>query len=180
MTVTYDAENKLVELIADCPKGATGVKAYKDGKYLGLGYIVGDKITKKFSNITKKEARTEHVYTFGLNALFGQIESEIATLEFVVPEMSIDPYVLGTSNITGTYKGDVDKAKLYINDAYADVYGGTFKDGSFTFYAKNRFTISDKVELEGMSKAGKVSVIKQLVEVVSNLELKDDEDAIDS
>lgn len=114
-----------------------------------------------------KEARTEHVYTFGLSALFGEIESEIATVEFVVPTMLINPYQFGTNNITGTYTGEISQGKLYVNDQYGDVIGGSFNNGDFTFYAKGKFEAADKVELEGLGANGAVVVEKQLVEIIT-------------
>ncbi|MDV7868166.1 immunoglobulin-like domain-containing protein [Enterococcus faecalis] len=115
MTVTYDPEKQSVELIADCPKGATGVKAYKDGKYFGPGYIVGDKISKTLGNITMKETRTEHVYTFGLSALFGDIESEIATVEFVVPLVKPEVYIYGMQYLNVKCVGNVSKLSLRVD-----------------------------------------------------------------
>ncbi len=42
-------------------------------------------------------------------------------------------FTVGAVEITGTYTGDVKKAKLYVNDKLIS-QGGTFKNGSFTYY----------------------------------------------
>lgn len=55
-------------------------------------------------------------------------------------------FVLGNTTITGTYEGDVDHAQLFINDK-AISWGGTFKDGSFTYYVGNKVKAGDKVKL---------------------------------
>ncbi|WP_165004713.1 MULTISPECIES: immunoglobulin-like domain-containing protein [unclassified Enterococcus] len=81
--------------------------------------------------------------------------------------MHIDPYIFGSDNITGTYTGDVERGKLYVNGAYAGVIGGTFSDGKFIFYAKGKFEATDKVELEGLNALDVVVVEKQIVEIIS-------------
>jgi hypothetical protein len=82
--------------------------------------------------------------------------------------MFIDPFVFGSTNITGTYTGDVKKGKLYVNEVYAGVIGGTFKNGEFTFYARGKFEATDKVELEGLNELDAVVVEKQRVEIINN------------
>lgn len=81
--------------------------------------------------------------------------------------MTIDPYMFGASNITGTYTGIVAKGKLYVNGKYAGVIGGTFTGGSFTFYARGRFEAADIVELEGLSGIDTVVVEKQQVKIIT-------------
>ena len=82
--------------------------------------------------------------------------------------MHIDTYIFGSNDITGTYTGDVEKGKLYVNDAYAGVIGGKFSDGKFSFYAKGKFQSTDKVELEGLNGLDTVVVEKQIVEIIKN------------
>ncbi|MBC1475743.1 hypothetical protein HB852_14095 [Listeria grandensis] len=69
---------------------------------------------------------------------------------------SIDPamYTPGDSNITGTYKGDVVKAKLYVNGNYVSA-GGDFSNGVFTYYAGGKIHAGDKAYLIAMDKTGK-------------------------
>lgn len=81
--------------------------------------------------------------------------------------MHIDPFIFGSTNITGTYSGDVKKGKLYVNDAYAGVIGGEFKEGKFSFYARGKFLATDKVELEGLDGSDIVVVEKQRVEIIN-------------
>ncbi|MDN3100703.1 hypothetical protein P0E61_10135 [Enterococcus faecalis] len=81
--------------------------------------------------------------------------------------MTINPYPYGNEYITGTYTGEIKKAKLYVNDKYTGVVGGTFKSNNFTFYVKGRFKSTDKVELEGLSGQDKILVEKQQVEIIT-------------
>lgn len=85
------------------------------------------------------------------------------------PTMTINPYPFGDANITGTYTGEIKKTKMYVNDQYSGVIGGTFKDGNFTFYARNKFKANDRVELEGLSAESTVLVEKQLVEILPGI-----------
>ncbi|EOD7435750.1 immunoglobulin-like domain-containing protein [Enterococcus faecium] len=147
---------------ADCPAGATSAKAYKDHVDSGAACIVDGKITKTFSNI---EVGVSHLY--GLSALHDDVESAITEEEYTVPAMHIDPFIFGANNITGTYSGDVKKGKLYVNNSYAGVIGGTFKEGKFSFYARGKFLATDKVELEGLDGSDIVVVEKQRVEIIN-------------
>ncbi|MDW5523905.1 immunoglobulin-like domain-containing protein, partial [Carnobacterium maltaromaticum] len=63
-----------------------------------------------------------------------------------------DDYTVGDSNITGTYTGDVAKLRLYINGVSV-AWGGTVKDGKFTFYAANqKISSTDVVTLNAYDK----------------------------
>ena len=58
-------------------------------------------------------------------------------------------YQLGASVITGTYTGDVRMAHLTINGQSIS-WGGTFKDGTFTYYVKpSQIKDGDKVSIQG-------------------------------
>lgn len=59
-------------------------------------------------------------------------------------------YKVGNQNITGTYTGAVKKAVLYIN-GNATTKGGSFINGSFTYYVGNTIKASDKVKLVAYS-----------------------------
>lgn len=62
-------------------------------------------------------------------------------------EIIVNDYVLGDSFITGTYIGDVAKARLSINDAVVS-WGGTFNDeGQFSYYVGQRIQVGDNVTL---------------------------------
>ncbi|WP_133296349.1 immunoglobulin-like domain-containing protein [Listeria kieliensis] len=70
---------------------------------------------------------------------------------------SITPneYVLGQTNITGSYSGDIVQGQLYVNGKYVST-GGTFKDGKFTYYVKaGSIKAGDKVEIVALDKDGK-------------------------
>lgn len=80
--------------------------------------------------------------------------------------MHINPFVFGSTDITGTYTGDVKKGKLYVNNSYAGVIGGTFKEGKFSFYARGKFLAIDKVELEGLNNLNAVVAEKRKVVII--------------
>ncbi|MBO0481006.1 toxin Cry1Ac domain D-VI-related protein [Candidatus Enterococcus courvalinii] len=82
-----------------------------------------------------------------------RIQKAEALLNKGIGTITVDPFKLGTPNITGSYTGDVVKARLYVNDNLI-VTGGTFASGQFTFYAVGRFNKNDKVELAGIDKFG--------------------------
>ncbi|MDB1581918.1 hypothetical protein PMT42_09910 [Enterococcus faecalis] len=61
------------------------------------------------------------------------------------------------------------RAKLYVNDTYSGVSGGTFNDEKFTFYVRNKFKSTDKVELEGLDSKDSVLVERTIVEILSGI-----------
>ncbi|MGM0291248.1 BspA family leucine-rich repeat surface protein [Enterococcus sp. AZ029] len=63
-------------------------------------------------------------------------------------------YIVGSSTITGTYTGEMSKARLVVNGNIISV-GGTFKDGTFSYYvAPKQVKESDAVYLQGYDKEG--------------------------
>ncbi|EKQ3613677.1 BspA family leucine-rich repeat surface protein [Enterococcus faecalis] len=63
-------------------------------------------------------------------------------------------HTVGSSAITGTYTGDMSKARLVVNGNIISV-GGTFKDGTFNYYvAPNQVKETDTVQLQGYDKEG--------------------------
>lgn len=65
-------------------------------------------------------------------------------------------YTLGDSEITGTYTGDVKKARVIINGKVLPV-GGTFSNGHFTYWVgANRIKDGDNVMINGYDKNDKL------------------------
>ncbi|WP_368556328.1 BspA family leucine-rich repeat surface protein, partial [Enterococcus faecalis] len=63
-------------------------------------------------------------------------------------------HTVGSSTITGTYTGDMSKARLVVNGNIISV-GGTFKDGTFSYYvAPNQVKETDTIHLQGYDKEG--------------------------
>ncbi|MFC0616214.1 immunoglobulin-like domain-containing protein [Enterococcus faecalis] len=63
-------------------------------------------------------------------------------------------HTVGSSTITGTYTGEMSKARLVVNGNIISV-GGTFKDGTFSYYvAPNQVKETDTVHLQGYDKEG--------------------------
>ncbi|EOH1637389.1 BspA family leucine-rich repeat surface protein [Enterococcus faecalis] len=63
-------------------------------------------------------------------------------------------HTVGSSTITGTYTGEMSKARLVVNGHIISV-GGTFKDGTFSYYvALNQVKEADTVQLQGYDKEG--------------------------
>ena len=64
-------------------------------------------------------------------------------------------HTVGSSTITGTYTGEMSKARLVVNGNIISV-GGTFKEGNFSYYvAPNQVKGTDMVHLQGYDKEGK-------------------------
>ncbi|EGO8281427.1 BspA family leucine-rich repeat surface protein [Enterococcus faecalis] len=63
-------------------------------------------------------------------------------------------HTVGSSTITGTYTGEMSKARLVVNGNIISV-GGTVKDGTFSYYvAPNQVKETDTVYLQGYDKEG--------------------------
>jgi co-chaperonin GroES (HSP10) len=76
-------------------------------------------------------------------------------------------FTVGAVEITGTYTGDVKKAKLYVNDKLIS-QGGTFKNGSFTYYVgQNVISKGSNVRLVALTSDDKELDTKN-VQVESN------------
>ena len=90
-----------------------------------------------------------------------------------VSEGTISPveYTIGDTEITGTYTGDVTKARVTINGK-PQAWGGSFNNGKFTYYigtgkikAGDVVTITAYDKNEKVLDANKVVKIKELVQV---------------
>ncbi|EUJ30955.1 cell wall anchor domain-containing protein [Listeria floridensis FSL S10-1187] len=116
----------------------------KDGKF--IFYAANQKITTN-------DKVTMNAYDKDDNLLQ---ENVPVNLKEASAAGSIDPamYTPGDTNITGTYKGDVVKAKLFVNGNYISA-GGDFSNGVFTYYAGGKIKAGDKAYLVAMDKTGK-------------------------
>lgn len=65
-------------------------------------------------------------------------------------------YVEDADQITGTYTGDVSYARILVNGRDLGIQGGTFSDGSFSFWAKGNVKYGDTVQLQAYDKSGKL------------------------
>lgn len=108
--------------------------------YVGSRIKAGDTVTLTF-----------------FTSLNEKIVEKTITLTQSESEGSLVPsdYTLGTSEITGTFTGDVTKARLVVNQQTVS-WGGTFKDGQFTYYVGNRIKANDTVVLEAYNKNDKL------------------------
>ncbi|WP_239256599.1 immunoglobulin-like domain-containing protein [Listeria ilorinensis] len=97
--------------------------------YVGNKIKAGDEVKLVgFSSVNEKLAEA------AINITAGETSGTIAP----------DIYTLGNSEITGSYTGDVKKARVYINGV-AQAWGGTFKDGKFNYYIGNKIKTGDTV-----------------------------------
>ncbi|MGM0214817.1 immunoglobulin-like domain-containing protein [Enterococcus sp. AZ109] len=76
-------------------------------------------------------------------------------------------FTVGQTQITGTYTGDVKKARLYVNDQLVS-QGGTFSNGTFTYYVgQNVISKGSNVRLVAFSAEDK-ELDSKVVQVESN------------
>ena len=86
---------------------------------------------------TKQEAH--FIYKKETNPNNGQIEP--------------NNYEIGQSSITGTYIGEIVKARLTVNDVIVS-QGGTFSNGTFTYYCSGKIKQGDTVIIEAFNNEG--------------------------
>ena len=77
----------------------------------------------------------------------------------------IDTFKIGSSSITGKYGAGIVTGRLYVNGKSVS-RGGTFKDGVFTYYAKDKFTIDDQVTLVGIN-SEEIEVVSKPVPIIA-------------
>ncbi|EKJ3581714.1 BspA family leucine-rich repeat surface protein, partial [Enterococcus faecalis] len=96
----------------------------------------------------------QEVVLEGLDKSGNIIETVNIEPKVVEGTLSNVQHTVGSSAITGTYTGDMSKARLVVNGNIISV-GGTFKDGTFNYYvAPNQVKETDTVQLQGYDKEG--------------------------
>ncbi|MEB7428083.1 BspA family leucine-rich repeat surface protein [Enterococcus faecalis] len=96
----------------------------------------------------------QEVVLEGLDKAGNIVETVNIEPKVVEGALSDVQHTVGSSTITGTYMGDMSKARLVVNGNIISV-GGTFKDGIFSYYvAPNQVIESDTVYLQGYDKEG--------------------------
>ncbi|MBC6167638.1 hypothetical protein HCA15_13365 [Listeria booriae] len=116
----------------------------KDVTKGNVGDINTIEVTHTPSNVISDNP-TEVVYSGQVNYLDGSTRKLVPntlnvtnkTMPTTEGTITPDEFTIGDTNITGTYTGDVAKLRLYINGVSV-AWGGTVKDGKFTFYAGNQ------------------------------------------
>ncbi|MBC2037015.1 immunoglobulin-like domain-containing protein [Listeria booriae] len=72
------------------------------------------------------------------------------------------PYTVGSVNVTGTYTGAVDKARLTVDGTVVS-WGGTFNtDGTFTYYVGNKIAAGSNAVIDIFASDGSLLASKQI------------------
>ncbi|MGM0238781.1 immunoglobulin-like domain-containing protein [Enterococcus sp. AZ103] len=116
---------------------------FKDGRF---NYYVGNAI-KEGDNVTMNAYGTDDVL------LQENVKVSFANSSYN-GNISPNVYNVGAIEISGVYSGDVKQAYLYINNSLVSI-GGTFRNGSFTYYVGNAIKKGDIVNLVAYGPDGK-------------------------
>ena len=96
----------------------------------------------------------QEVVLEGLDKAGNIVETVNIEPKVVEGTLSDVQHTVGSSTITGTYTGEMSKARLVVNGNIISV-GGTFKEGNFSYYvAPNQVKETDTVHLQGYDKEG--------------------------
>ncbi|WP_239256608.1 right-handed parallel beta-helix repeat-containing protein [Listeria ilorinensis] len=109
--------------------------------YIGLGKI--------------KENDTVEIIGYSMEN--GELARTSLQVKQTSPQLVPETYQLKENYITGTYRGNMTKARLFINGSYISV-GGVFQNGTFTYYIGNRVNENDQIRLVGYSSENKALV----------------------
>ncbi|WP_439443424.1 immunoglobulin-like domain-containing protein [Listeria aquatica] len=128
---------------------------YVNGKYVSTG---GTFSGGQFTYYVKAGSikTSDKVEIIALDKNGKELDRKLVQVK-AISKGSITPneYVLGQTNITGSYSGDIVQGQLYINGKYVST-GGAFKNGKFTYYVKaGSIKAGDKVEIVALDKNGK-------------------------
>ncbi|WP_439443090.1 immunoglobulin-like domain-containing protein [Listeria aquatica] len=132
-------------------------KLFVDGEYRGRGgAFENGEFTYYAQTQDLKVGQT--VYLVALDKNGKELDRKPVQIKAPDTKGTITPveYTMGDANITGTYTGDVTYAKLKVNGEYVGNPGGSFENGQFEFYAKNKFKATDNVVIEAYDKFGKL------------------------
>lgn len=138
---TYTGDVKKAKVIVNGKVLALG-GTFKDGEF---NYWVGKNAIKKGDSVLING------YDVDGDVLTKDNKVTVVAAPAVTGTITPSKFLLGSEQITGTYTGDVKKARLYVNDQLIS-QGGTFKNGTFTYYVgKNTLTKNSKVRLVALS-----------------------------
>ncbi|MBC2370197.1 DUF5011 domain-containing protein, partial [Listeria booriae] len=147
------------------------VKLFVNGEYRGIG---GTFENGNFTYYAQSQGINagQNVYLVALDKNGKVLDRKPVQIEAANAEGTITPaeYTMGDASITGTYTGDVTYAKLKVNGKYVGNAGGTFENGEFEFYAKNKFKVTDEVMIEAYSSNYQL-LDSEKVNVQSNIQL---------
>lgn len=116
---------------------------FKNGTFT---YYVGSSI---------KEGDVVTLNAYGENDVLLQENVKVSfTSSSYTGSISPNAYTVGAVEITGIYVGDVKQARLYVNDGLVSI-GGTFKNGTFSYYVGNAIKKGDSVYLVAYDPDGK-------------------------
>ncbi|EOH75653.1 immunoglobulin-like domain-containing protein [Enterococcus malodoratus] len=136
ITGTYTGDVKKAKLYVNnnlISQGGT----FKNGTFT---YYVGQNVIAKGSNV--------RLVAFGSED--NELDSKTVQVESTTSgSMLADSYTVGDEYITGTYTGDVKKAKVIVNGTVLSL-GGTFSGGRFTYWVgPSRIKAGDSVFING-------------------------------
>lgn len=138
---TYTGDVKKAKVIVNGKVLALG-GTFKDGEF---NYWVGKNTIKKGDSVLING------YDVDGDVLTKDNKVTVVAAPAVTGTITPSKFSLGSEQITGMYTGDVKKARLYVNDQLIS-QGGTFKNGTFTYYVgKNTLTKNSKVRLVALS-----------------------------
>ncbi|MEO1768406.1 immunoglobulin-like domain-containing protein [Candidatus Enterococcus ferrettii] len=138
---TYTGDVKKAKVIVNGKALALG-GSFRDGEF---SYWVGKNAIKKGDSVLING------YDVDGDVLTQNNKVTIIAAPAATGTISPNPFPLGSEQITGTYTGDVKKARLYVNDQLIS-QGGSFKNGTFTYYVgKNALSKNSKVRLVALS-----------------------------
>lgn len=97
---------------------------------------------------------------------------QVTTVSALEGTITLDPYAVGSSTITGMVTGDVNFGSLFINGTHA-LWGGTYNpDGTFSFFVgRDRIQAGDTVVLDALyrSTTGATTVLdSQELQILEN------------
>lgn len=86
----------------------------------------------------------------------------------VNPQLIPNDYTLGQTTITGTYTGEIVRARAYVNGV-GQAFGGTFVDGDSSYWIGSGVRNSDDdLQIEGLDSNNNVIVEKTKINIVGN------------
>ncbi|WP_376712791.1 immunoglobulin-like domain-containing protein [Enterococcus avium] len=86
----------------------------------------------------------------------------------VNPTLTPDDYKIGQTRISGSYTGNITRARAYVNGELFGTGGGDFKDGRFSYYLGSGVSKeTDTLELDALDSKNNVLVSKVKVQIIN-------------